>query len=147
MATDCIYRKTTGSASIDCADLPLTGALEVTGAANITGALAVTSTLTATGGILANGTVVSSNGTAPILPAGIVAFFGSGGANHAIVLPTAIGMQGRMIFISEAGSGTTTATGVGTQLIGDNGTQAYTPGKYGLYISTGAHWNTMIESV
>jgi len=147
MATDCIYRKTTGSASIDCADLSLTGALEVTGAANVTGALAVTSTLTATGGILANGTVVSSNGTAPTLPAGITAFFGSGGANHAIVFPTAIGMQGRMLYVNEAGSGTTTATGFGTQNIGDSGTQIYTPGKYGLYISTGAHWNTMIESV
>jgi hypothetical protein len=56
-------------------------------------------------------------------------------------------MQGRTMFVYEYGSGTTTATGFGTQLIGDNGTQAYTPGKYGLYISTGAHWNTMIESV
>jgi hypothetical protein len=147
MATDCIYRKTTGSASMDCADLSLTGALQVAGAANIAGALAVTSTLTATGGILANGTVVVSNGTAPTLPAGVVAFYGTGGANHAIVFPTAIGMQGRTMFVYEYGSGTTTATGFGTQLIHDNGTQAYTPGKYGEYISDGANWRFKNESV
>lgn len=149
--TDRIYSD--GSAEMKCDNLNLTGGLSVAGAAavtgalTLTGALAVTSTLTATGGILANGTVVQSNGTAPTLPAGITAFFGSGGANHAIVFPTAIGMQGRMLFVLESGSGTTTATGFGTQSIGDNGTQAYTPGKYGLYISSGAHWLTMIESV
>jgi hypothetical protein len=141
MATDCIYRKTTGSASMDCADMKFTGAISPDGDVNATGAGYFTA------GIRTNGTVVSSNGTAPTLPAGVTAFFGSGGANHAIVFPTAIGMQGRTMFVYEYGSGTTTATGFGTQLIGDNGTQAYTPGKYGLYISTGAHWNTMIESV
>ena len=141
MATDCIYRKTNGSASVDCADFKTTGAISPAGNVNATGAGYFT------GGVLANGSVVASNGTAPTLPASVTAFFGSGGANHAIVFPTAIGMQGRMLYVYEAGSGTTTATGYGTQNIGDSGTQAYTPGKYGLYISTGAHWNVMIESV
>jgi hypothetical protein len=139
--TDTLYKRSEGTAIMDCAELNASGALRVDSLATITGAAYVT------GGLLANGTVLQTNGTAPTLPAGIVAFFGSGGANHAIVLPTAIGHQGRILFILEAGSGTTTATGYGTQYIGDNGTQAYTPTKYGLYISSGAHWVTMLESV
>lgn len=109
--------------------------------------MTATGAQTLTGGILANGSVVASNGTAPTLPSNVTAYFGSGGAAHAIVFPTAIGCMGRMLYVCEGGSGTLTATGYGTQYIGDNGTQAYTPGKYGLYISNGAHWKTMIESV
>lgn len=139
MSTTVIFRKTGGTAEFDTGqvNLPAVSA----SAATITGAT------TATGGILVNGTVVQSNGTAPTLPSSITAFYGSGGANHAIVFPTAIGCQGKMLFVLEAGSGTLTATGYGTQNIGDSGTQAYTPTKYGLYISSGAHWLTMIESV
>lgn len=120
--------------------------LAIDGAASIGGALALTGAITATGGLLANGSVVVSTGTAPTLPAAIVAFFGSQN-NQAIVFPSAIGCMGRMLYVTTAGTGTLTATGYGTQLIGDNGTQAYTPGKHGLYISSGAQWLTMIESV
>lgn len=42
---------------------------------------------------------------------------------------------------------TLTATGYGSQLIGDNGTQVYTPGKYGLYWSNGVNWLIAAESV
>ena len=147
MGTDRIYRNKNGSAEMDCASMRFTGVIDTDGAVTSDGLGSFAGAVYAVGGLLTNGTVIQSNGTAPTLPAGVTAFFGSGGANHAIVLPTAIGRQGAMIFVLESGSGTTTATGYGTQLIGDNGTQAYTPAKYGLYISSGAHWVTRIESV
>lgn len=136
MATDTIYRG--GSTRIDSDNLNLTGGLSVDGAAVITGAL------TATAGF---GSVVTGNGTAPTLPSNVTGYYGSGGAAHAIVLPNAALCAGRMINIHEAGSGTLTATGYGSQLIGDNGTQKYTPGKYGLYWSNGVNWLIAAESV
>jgi hypothetical protein len=145
MATDRIYKG--GSAQIDATDLNLTGGLSVTGAAAITGALALTGALTVTGGIASNGAVTVSNGTAVTLGASTAAYFGTGGAAHAVVMPTAASCNGRIIYITELGSGTATVTGAGAQLIGDSGTQAFTPNKYGIYMSDGTNWRTMIESV
>ena len=136
MATDTIYRG--GSTRIDSDNLNLTGGLSVDGAATITGALSATAGF---------GSVVTGNGTAPTLPANVTGYYGSGGAAHAIVLPNAALCAGRMINIHEAGSGTLTATGYGSQLIGDNGTQAYGAGKYGLYWSNGINWLIVAESV
>jgi hypothetical protein len=133
MATDTIYKG--GSARIDATDMNLTGGLSVTGAAAITG------------GITSNGSVCVSNGTAVTLPATAAAYFGTGGAAHAVVMPTAASCNGRIIYITELGSGTATVTGAGAQLIGDSGTQAFTPNKYGIYMSDGTNWRTMIESV
>ena len=136
MATDTIYRG--GSTRIDSDNLNLTGGLSVDGAVTITGALSATAGF---------GSVVTGNGTAPTLPSNVTGYYGSGGAAHAIVLPNAALCAGRMINIHEAGSGTLTATGYGSQLIGDNGTQVYTPGKYGLYWSNGINWLIVAESV
>lgn len=136
MATDTIYRG--GSTRIDSDNLNLTGGLSVDGAATITGALSATAGF---------GSVVTGNDSAPTLPANVTGYYGSGGTNHAIVLPNAALCAGRMINIHEAGSGTLTATGYGTQNIGDSGTQKYTPGKYGCYWSNGINWLIVAESV
>ncbi len=136
MATDTIYRG--GSTRIDSDNLNLTGGLSVDGAATITGALSATAGF---------GSVVTGNGTAPTLPANVTGYYGSGGAAHAIVLPNAALCAGRMLNIHEAGAGTLTATGYGTQNIGDSGTQKYTPGKYGCYWSNGINWLIAAESV
>ena len=136
MATDTIYRG--GSTRIDSDNLNLTGGLSVDGAATITGALSATAGF---------GSVVTGNDTAPTLPANVTGYYGSGDKNHAIVLPNAALCAGRMINIHEAGSGTLTATGYGSQLIGDNGTQVYTPGEYGCYWSNGINWLIVAESV
>ncbi len=136
MATDTVYRG--GSSRCDTDNLNITGGLSVDGAAVVTGALSATAGF---------GSVVTGNGTAPTLPSNVTGYYGSGGAAHAIVLPNAALCAGRMINIHEAGSGTLTATGYGSQLIGDNGTQAYTPGKYGLYWSNGVNWLIAAESV
>jgi len=133
MATDTIYKG--GSARIDATDMNLTGGLSVTGALSITG------------GITSNGSVCVSNGTAVTLPATAASYYGTGGAAHAVVMPTAASCNGRVIYITELGSGTATVTGAGAQLIGDSGTQVFTPGKYGYYQSDGTNWRTMIESV
>jgi hypothetical protein len=136
MATDTIYRG--GSTRIDSDNLNLTGGLSVDGAATITGALSATAGF---------GSVVTGNGTAPTLPANVTGYYGSGDKNHAIVLPNAALCAGRMLNIHEAGAGTLTATGYGTQNIGDSGTQKYTPGKYGCYWSNGINWLIAAESV
>lgn len=136
MATDTIYRG--GSTRIDSDNLNLTGGLSVDGAANITGALSATAGF---------GAVVTGNGTAPTLPANVTGYYGSGDKNHAIVLPNAALCAGRMLNIHEAGAGTLTATGYGSQNIGDSGTQKYTPGKYGCYWSNGINWLIAAESV
>ena len=136
MATDTIYRG--GSTRIDSDNLNLTGGLSVDGAVTITGALSATAGF---------GSVVTGNDTAPTLPANVTGYYGSGDKNHAIVLPNAALCAGRMINIHEAGSGTLTATGYGSQLIGDNGTQVYTPGEYGCYWSNGINWLIVAESV
>lgn len=136
MATDTIYRG--GSTRIDSDDLNLTGGLSVDGAATITGALSATAGF---------GSVVTGNATAPTLPANVTGYYGSGDKNHAIVLPNAALCAGRMLNIHEAGAGTLTATGYGTQNIGDSGTQKYTPGKYGCYWSNGINWLIVAESV
>lgn len=136
MATDTIYRG--GSTRIDSDNLNLTGGLSVDGAATITGALSATAGF---------GSVVTGNGTAPTLPANVTGYYGSGDKNHAIVLPNAALCAGRMLNIHEAGAGTLTATGYGTQNIGDSGTQKYTPGKYGCYWSNGINWLIVAESV
>ena len=136
MATDTIYRG--GSTRIDSDNLNLTGGLSVDGAATITGALSATAGF---------GAVVTGNGTAPTLPANVTGYYGSGDKNHAIVLPNAALCAGRMLNIHEAGAGTLTATGYGTQNIGDSGTQKYTPGKYGCYWSNGINWLIVAESV
>lgn len=136
MATDTIYRG--GSTRIDSDNLNLTGGLSVDGAANITGVLSATAGF---------GAVVTGNATAPTLPANVTGYYGSGDKNHAIVLPNAALCAGRMLNIHEAGAGTLTATGYGTQNIGDSGTQKYTPGKYGCYWSNGINWLIAAESV
>jgi hypothetical protein len=136
MATDTIYRG--GSTRIDSDNLNLTGGLSVDGAATITGALSATAGF---------GSVVTGNGTAPTLPANVTGYYGSGDKNHEIVLPNAALCAGRMLNIHEAGAGTLTATGYGTQNIGDSGTQKYTPGKYGCYWSNGINWLIVAESV
>lgn len=136
MATDTIYRG--GSTRIDSDNLNLTGGLSVDGAATITGALSATAGF---------GSVVTGNGTAPTLPANVTGYYGTSDKNHAIVLPNAALCAGRMLNIHEAGAGTLTATGYGTQNIGDSGTQKYTPGKYGCYWSNGINWLIAAESV
>ena len=148
MATDTVYRG--GSSRFDTDNFDITGGLSVGGIAVITGALTASGGVTITGALSATagfGSVVTGNGTAPTLPSNVTGYYGSGGAAHAIVLPNAALCAGRMINIHEAGSGTLTATGYGSQLIGDNGTQVYTPGKYGLYWSNGVNWLIVAESV
>ncbi len=137
-ATDTFYRG--GSARMDCTDLNLTGAVSVDGAAAITGAIS------ATGGLLVNGSVAVSTGTTPSIPAASSFFYGSQNSS-AVVLPNAASYAGRMLYIYEAGTGTMTLTGYGSQTWNGVGTGTITPTKYTWLVSDGSNWRSLITSL
>lgn len=138
MATDIIYKG--GSAKMDCDDLALTGGLSVAGAAVITGAATIS------GGILGMGTIVNTTGTAPTIPAGCSMFLGSKNSSN-VVLPNAATYPGALLYVAEAGTGTMTLTGYGSQTWNGAGTGTITPGKNITLQSDGDNWRAIYANL
>lgn len=136
--TDRIYRG--GSCELDSPSVHFTGAVDLDGAITADGAASFT------GGIYVNGSVAVSTGTTPTWPAAAIAFYGSQN-NQALVLPNAASYQGRIIYVTTAGTGTITLTGYGSQTWNGNGTGTITPNKYALLISDGDNWRGLITSL